>query len=337
MKYTAIKNSEILIPRISFGCSNFGGIGSAANLVGKGDTEKDCHQMLSIAYSFGINHFDTASTYGAGNSEKILGKWLHKCNIPRDSAVISSKIGGSVHHRFTLRKRSGLSKKHINRELDLSLKRLRVNYLDLLYIHMPDPETPIEETLSTLNDAVVQGKVLKLGASNISLGYLKQSLEISRANSFAEYEVVQNEYNLINRKDEEFLIPFCKKEHILYIGYSPLSGGLLTGKYHKDSKYKKNTRLYYRSELYRSILTEKTFSIINSLNDYAKSIGLVLPTLMYAWLYDRSPVDSFLIGARNEAQFKSVKDAMKVKISDDNWKEIEKFMGDAKSFNISTI
>ena len=96
MKYSTIKNSSLRISRISFGCANFGGIGSAPNLVGKGDSETDCHQMLNIAYAFGINYFDTASTYGAGSSERILGKWLKTFNIPRDKVVISSKIGGSV-------------------------------------------------------------------------------------------------------------------------------------------------------------------------------------------------------------------------------------------------
>ncbi len=209
MKYSTIKNSSLPISRVSFGCSNFGGIGSAPNLVGKGDSEQDCHKMLNIAYALGINYFDTASTYGAGNSERILGKWLKTFNIPRDKVVISSKIHGNVPRTWRIWRKSGLSKKHISREIELSLKRLQVDYLDLLYIHAPDPDTPIEETLAALSTAVDQGNVRMLGASNIDVEYLRKSLEVSRANAFAEYEVVQNAYNFIKRNDEKDLIPFC--------------------------------------------------------------------------------------------------------------------------------
>ena len=335
MKYSTIKNSSLCISRIGFGCSNFGGIGSAPNLVGKGDSEKDSHKMLNMAFAFGINYFDTASTYGAGNSELILGKWLKMFNIQRDKVVISSKIGGSVPRTWrTWRRRKGLSKSHINRELELTLKRLQVDYLDLLYIHVPDPNTPIEETIEALSAAVSQGKVRMLGASNIDAEYLRQSLKVSRANSFAEYEIVQNAYNFINRNDEKSLIPFCIGNQIRYVGYGPLSGGLLSGKYQKRSEYPKNSRFYFRSELYESILTDQTFSIIETLNKYARSIGIALPTLMYAWLYEKSAVDSFLIGARNELQFKSLTDAMQVKLPDADWMELDRMVGDDRNAHV---
>lgn len=325
MKYSTINNSSLSISKIGFGCSNFGGIGSAPNLVGKGDSEKNCHQMLNLAYAFGINYFDTASTYGAGNSERILGKWLKMFKIPRDKVVISSKIGGSIPRTWRVwRSRKGLSKDHINRELELTLNRLQLDYLDLLYIHAPDPNTPIEETLTTLSTAVDQGKVRVLGASNVDVEYLRQSLEISRANSLAEYKVVQNAYNFISRNDEKHLIPFCVGNQILYVGYGPLSGGLLSGKYQKKCEYPKNSRFYFRSDLYESILTDRTFSIIATLTEYSRSIGIALPTLMYAWLYKKSTVDSFLIGARNEIQFKSLADAMHVQLSDDDWMELDR-------------
>lgn len=327
MKYSSIKINRLPISRISFGCSNFGGIGSAPNLVGKGDSEKDCHKMLNLAYALGVNYFDTASTYGAGNSELILGKWLKTFNIPRDKVVISSKIHGNTPRTWRLWRGSGLSKKHINKELESSLKRLQLDYLDLLYIHAPDPNTPIEETLAALSTAVDQGKVKMLGASNVDVEYLKHALEVSKANSFAEYEVVQNEYNFIKRFDEKDLIPFCNDNQILYAGYSPLSGGLLTGKYQQGCVYPKNTRFYFRSELYEKILTNQTFSTIDALNKYAQNIGISLSSLMYAWLYEKSAVDSFLIGARNELQFKALTDAMQVQLSDDNWQELNKISG----------
>ena len=335
MKYSILKKINFPISRISFGCSNFGGIGSAPNLVGKGDSEKDSHRILDIAYEFGINYFDTASTYGAGSSERILGKWLKTYNIPRDKVIIASKIHGNLPSMWRIWRKSGLSKKNIKRELELSLKRLKLDYLDLLYIHAPDPDTPIEETLAALNSAVDEGKVRMLGASNVDVEYLKQALEVSKANSFAEYEVVQNEYNFIKRFDEKDLIPFCNDNHILYVGYSPLSGGLLTGKYQKGIRYPKNTRFYFRSELYKKILTDQTFSTIDALNKYAQNISISLSSLMYAWLYEKGACDAFLIGARNELQFKALTDAMQVQLLDFDWKKLDKIVSDGQNSQVS--
>jgi aryl-alcohol dehydrogenase-like predicted oxidoreductase len=326
MKYATTKNSNVGLSRIGFGCANFGGIGSVPKLVGKGDSEKDCHQILNAAFASGINYFDTATTYGAGESERILGKWLKTCSVPRDKVVISSKIGGTV-PRIPWRK--GLSRRHINREIELSLRRLKLDYLDLLYIHAPDPKTSLEETLGALGALVAQGKVRKLGASNVDVHYLRRSLQVSRASSLAEYEVVQNSYNFLNRKDERDLIPFCVDSQILYVGYGPLSGGLLTGKYQRGCAFPNNTRLYLRSEFYDSVLTDQMFSTIERLDSYARSINIALPTLMYAWLYKKSTVDSFLIGARNELQFKSVTDALQVHVSENDWEELAQMIGDA--------
>jgi len=323
MKYATIKNSNISISKIGFGCANFGGIGSATNLVGKGDSEMNCHQMLDISFASGINYFDTATTYGAGESERILGRWLKRRSIPRDKVIISSKISSRISR---LPWRRGLSKKHINTQLDFSLKRLQLDYLDLLYIHAPDPNTPLEETLGVLSNAVTQGKVRKLGASNVDVNYLKQAIEVSKSNSLAEFEVVQNSYNFLNREDEKALIPFCSENQILYVGYGPLSGGLLTGKYQKGCDFPQNTRLNLRGELYKSILTDRMFSCIETLRSYAQTINIALPTLMYAWLFEKSPVDSFLIGPRNAPQFNAVSNAFQVQLSEGDWQKLDNIL-----------
>jgi len=334
VKYATIKNSNISISRIGFGCANFGGIGSAVNLVGKGDSEQECHHILDIAFASGINYFDTATTYGAGESERILGRWFKQRNVPRDMVVVSSKISSGV---SLLPWRRGLSKRHINRELDRSLKRLQLDYLDLLYIHAPDPNTPLEETLGALSAAVERGKVRKLGASNVDLNYLIRTLQFSRSNALAEYAVVQNSYNFLNRKDEEDLIPFCFENQILYVGYGPLFGGLLTGKYQRGCEFPESTRLSLRGELYESMLTDRMFSNIDALRYYAQSINIALPTLMYAWLYETSLVDSFLIGARNELQFKAASDALQVQLSKRDWQELYNIFSEAHSTYVRKI
>lgn len=323
MKYATIRNSNINMSKVSFGCANFGGIGSDTNLIGKGDSEKVSHYMLDTAVAAGINYFDTATTYGAGESERILGNWLKKSGIPRDRIIISTKISSRTSR---LPWRRGLSKNHIQKQLELSLKRLQLDYLDLLYIHAPDPKTPLEETLGTLNAAVTQGKIMKLGASNVNTDYLKQTIMVSKSNNLCEIEVVQNSYNFLTRKDEHELIPFCHEKQIVYVGYGPLSGGLLTGKYQKGYDFPENTRLSLRGSLYRSILTDQTFTNIAKLNLFAQSKNIALPCLMYAWLYEKSPLDVFLIGSRNKSQFDAVLNALSVQLSDADWQELDNIL-----------
>ncbi len=326
MKYRIVKNSNLSLSRIGFGCANFGGIGSAPDLVGKGDSEKDSHHLLDAAFASGINYYDTAPTYGAGNSEKILGKWLSKKNIPRDKVIISSKIS-SRNSFFPWRR--GLSRGHVINQIDESLKRLQLSYLDILYIHSPDPKTPLEVTLGALNDAVVQGKVRKLGISNVDTDYLKHTLKVSRTNAFHEIEVVQNSYNFLAHSDDKELIPFCRANQILYVGYGPLSGGMLSGKYKKGCDFPENTRLHLRGSLYRSELTDSTFGNIEKLHSFARSLDISLPSLMYAWLYERSPLDVFLIGTRNDAQFNDVLKALTVDLSESDWQELNNLCGNA--------
>jgi len=313
MDHAIINKTDIKITKIGFGCANFGGIGSDPKLVGKGDTENDAHQILNIAYDFGINYFDTAATYGNGNSEEIIGSWLNKNKISRDSIVLSSKVS-KKNSRFSLNKK-GLSYSHILKQIKGTLKRLNTDYLDLFYIHAPDPATPIIEILNALNDCVMKGLTRSIGISNVSLDYLKESIEISRKNSFAEYSVVQNSYNYLQRDDENDLIPYCKDNKILYVGYSPLAGGILTGKYQPGVEYPDNTRLSLREYLYKDILSEENVEKINTLKRIAEQKKITLTELIYMWLYKNSNIDSFLIGARKIEQFQPVKDILKIELN----------------------
>lgn len=326
MKYAKSTNGDIKITKISFGCSNFGGIGSDPKLVGKGNSEAEAHEILNIAYDFGINYYDTATTYAAGRSEYILGRWIKKYSIPREDIVISSKVNVISPFLFSFG-RKGLSKKHITKQVDLSLERLGVDYLDLFYIHAPDPETPIIETLSALHDLVIMGKVRVLGASNVSTEYLKESLKISRENSLAEYKIIQNSYNYLQRNDEMKLIPFCKENGILYVAYGPLSGGILSGKYNKKGQHPKGSRLQLRSGLYTSLLNEDVFDRIDILKDIANNMGVSLPAMMYAWLYKNETANTFLVGPRNKTQFQSIVDAVNLKMSNDDFAMLNQLFG----------
>jgi len=195
---------------------------------------------------------------------------------------------------------------------------------------MPDPKTPIEETLSALNGAVIHGKVRELGASNVDLAYLRKSLAVISGNSFEEYKLIQNNYSFINRIDEKDLIPFCRLNEILYVGYGPLAGGVLSGKYSKGHDYPKNSRLHLRSDLYQSVLSEQMYSTAERLMTFARDIGIDLPTLMYAWLLEKGSADAFLIGPRSELQFRPLMHAMQLKLGEQEWLKLNKMLTVAK-------
>lgn len=308
MNRVKIKNSDISITRVGFGCSNFGGIGSDPKLVGKGNSEEEAHRILDVAYQYGINYFDTATTYGNGKSEEILGKWIEKKRIPRESIVISSKVSRKS-GLFPWNKK-GLSKKRIVQQIKKSLKRLRIDFLDIFYIHAPDPFTPVNEVLYALNECIGMGLTKLIGISNVNIEYLNESLDTSKKNGWNGYSVVQNSYNYLQRSDELDVIPICRENDILYIGYSPLAGGILSGKYQMGCEYPENSRLSLRKNLYRSYLTEENFRKIDKLKSIADTRKLNLPILMYQWLYKNKNIDSFLIGAKNTNQFQPLCDAL---------------------------
>lgn len=308
MNRVKIKNSDISITRVGFGCSNFGGIGSDPKLVGKGNSEEEAHRILDVAYQYGINYFDTATTYGNGKSEEILGKWIEKKRIPRESIVISSKVSRKS-GLFPWNKK-GLSKKRIVQQIKKSLKRLRIDFLDIFYIHAPDPFTPVNEVLYALNECIGMGLTKLIGISNVNIEYLNESLDTSKKNGWNGYSVVQNSYNYLQRSDELDVIPICRENDILYIGYSPLAGGILSGKYQMGCEYPENSRLSLRKNLYRSYLTEENFRKIDKLKSIADTRKLNLPILMYQWLYKNKNIDSFLIVAKNTNQFQPLCDAL---------------------------
>jgi aryl-alcohol dehydrogenase-like predicted oxidoreductase len=323
MKTCCLSNEGVKkkVSRVGFGCANFGGLGSDSILIGKGDSEETAHELLSMAYDQGVNYYDTASTYANGRSEIILGRWMRSNGIPREEIVVSSKVSALMPSFF---RRGGLSGKHITREVERSLKRLQTDYLDILYTHAPNPIIPLEETLSAMSSLVRQGKVRALGASNVDADHLRQCLSVSRANNLLEYQVVQNSFSLLDRRDELELIPVCKKNNILYVAYGSLCGGLLAGKYSYGVAWPKNSRLDLRPGLYRDVVCDRTFAVIGALKTLAEGLGIELPTLVYAWLDKKAPIDIFLVGSRSRSQFRPFLEAADVVISPADWDAVDR-------------
>ena len=229
------------IDRIVFGCGNFGGIGSAPNLRSAGDSEEQAIQLLDHARQVGIRRFDTANTYGGGSSEIVLGKWLRSQGPDfLQDAQIATKVGNP--HGCPPGE-TPLSRTQITYHLDVSLRRLGVEQIDLYYIHEFDRVTPLEETLGAMTRAIEAGKIASLGISNGSLSQTEAVRNLAGSSLASRFEYVQNEYNLLAAADAQELIPYCAEHGLRYTAFSPLAGGFLTGKYRFGEEAPSGSRL----------------------------------------------------------------------------------------------
>ena len=231
MDYRSLGRTGLKISRLGLGCGNFGGIGSDPRFFGQGENETDAFRLMDRAFEMGVNFFDTADAYGGGASETFIGRWLTtKDGAVRDQLLLSSKVFNPVGHVSRgSRVRNdpndrGLSRRHIKRQVEASLGRLGAERLDLYLVHEPDPETPLEETLSTLDDLVRQGKIHYIGASNFEAWRLTRALWLSDKNGWARFEWVQNDYSLLFRGQEAEVFPLCTDQSLGFTPFSPLAG-----------------------------------------------------------------------------------------------------------------
>ncbi|MEZ4820333.1 MAG: aldo/keto reductase [Bdellovibrionota bacterium] len=310
MKSTTIKNIEKPFSQFGFGCANFGGIGSVRELVGKGNSKEEAFDLLDRAYDLGIRFFDVANTYACGEAEKILGQWLaQKSNNVRDQLIISTKVGSPV----TADPNSGgLSAPHIEEQIQRSLDRLGISHVDIYFIHIPDAKTPQKETLEALTKCIEEKKTKSIGASNITVDYLKESWHISQTHNLANYQVVQNRCSLLHTTDLHELMPFCIKHNIAYTPHSPLCGGLLTGKYKNLDDFGPNTRLGLRRQWYDEYLTAKNFEKLQALQAIARTTGHSMAALALSWLMSIESMTTPICGPKTLEQFEVVEESLKL-------------------------
>jgi aryl-alcohol dehydrogenase-like predicted oxidoreductase len=237
---------------IILGCGNFGGVGSSRDLIGQGESAAQAAALLDHAFEWGITRFDTANTYGGGQSERMLGQWLAKHSpTQRRQFSISTKVGNPQGCAAGDRP---LSRQQILLHLDISLQRLQIEQLGVLYFHELDALTPIEESLQAVQTALQQGKVASFGLSNVSLVDVRRILQAAGPAMARQLTHVQNEFHYLHTQDSEELIPFLQDQHIHYVAFSPLAGGLLTGKYQFAGPPPAGSRLAFRPEPYARYL-----------------------------------------------------------------------------------
>jgi aryl-alcohol dehydrogenase-like predicted oxidoreductase len=296
MNYQRLGRTGLKISRLALGCGNFGGIGSAPAFYGMGETEAQAATLLDCAWEAGMNLLDTADAYGGGRSEQFIGRWLAtKGAAVRDQIVLSSKVYNPVGPSPNQR---GLSRVHVLRQIDASLTRLGTDWIDLYLIHEPDTETPIEETLRALDDAVRMGKIRYIGGSNIEAWRMAVARGVSDLGGLARFDWVQNSYSLLDRTAEREMLPLCADQGIGFTAFSPLAGGWLTGKYRSKQRYPDGSRMTLRPEPYLHLDDERVYCGLDKLAEVARARSVSMDALALAWVLRHPQVDAAIIGPR---------------------------------------
>jgi aryl-alcohol dehydrogenase-like predicted oxidoreductase len=313
MRYTNLGRTGLKVSVVGLGCGNFGGIGSAPAFFGKGETEEEAFALMDAAWELGINYFDTADAYGGGRSETYIGNWLKtKDAAVRDQILLSSKVFNPVGDGVNDR---GLSRRHIFREVESSLKRLGVDRLDMYLIHEPDPETPLEETLRALDDLIHQGLIHYIGASNMPGWLMAKALWISDKYNLYRFEWVQNSYSLMERTDDANILPLCADQGLGYTPFSPLAGGWLTGKYRSIADFPQGSRMTLRPEPYTRFLNDATFHALDQFRAEAERRGVSMGGLALAWVMSNPLVTSPIIGPRKADHLAPVSEALTIQLT----------------------
>lgn len=331
MHYKNLGRTGLKVSAVGLGCGNFGGIGSAPAFFGKGETEKQAVALMDTAWEMGINFFDTADAYGGGRSERFIGHWLEsKGARVKEQIILSSKVFNPVGDGPN---DWGLSRRHIMRQIDASLTRLGVDHLDMYLIHEPDPTTPLEETLRALDDLIHQGKVRYIGASQMPAWVMVKALWICDKHHLHRFEWVQNSYSLLDRADEQEMFPLCADQALGYTPFSPLAGGLLTGKYHLDTDYPVDSRMTLRPEPYLRFWNQQTFDGLDRFKAEARQRELSPAGLALAWVMSNPFVTAPIVGPRKSEHFQPVQEALNTKLRVDERDQIARLLTDPDQVN----
>lgn len=297
MEYRQLGGSGMRIPVLSFGTATFGGKGDFFKTWGNTQVD-EARQMVRMCMDAGVNMFDTANTYSRGASEEILGEAIKGM---RNDVIISTK------GTFTMGEGTndwGSSRFHIIRQCEESLKRLQTDHIDIYHMHGFDANTPIEETLRTLDDLVTSGKVRYIACSNFSGWHLMKSLAISDKNGWNRYVAHQAYYSLMNREFEWELMPLGIDQHVGTIVWSPLSAGKLTGKFRRNQPVPAESRIAQGGGQGPAVPDEFFYNLIDVLDQVAQECGKSVAQVALNWLLQRPTVVNLVVGARNEEQLK---------------------------------
>lgn len=298
MEFRQLGKSGLQVPALCLGTATFGGRGEFFGAWGNTGVE-EARRLLEICLEAGVNFFDTADVYSQGLSEEVLGGAMK--SFRREDLLISTKatfaFGEGANHL-------GSSRHHLTRQIEGSLRRLGTDYIDVYHMHGFDALTPVEETLSTLDNAVRQGKIRYLAASNFSGWHLQKSLDVSERYGWSRYVGHQVYYSLVGRDYEWELMPQGLAEGVGALVWSPLGWGRLTGKIRRGQPLPEVSRLHQTADSGPQVPAEHLYNVVDALDGVAAEVGRTVPQVALNWLLRKPTVATVIIGARNEQQLR---------------------------------
>jgi len=315
MKYNLLGNTGLKVSELCLGTMTFGGKGFWTAIGTLDQSAVD--QLVKKSIDGGINFIDTANVYSEGLSEEMTGKAIRNLGLNRDDLVIATKVRGKMAEGPN---GSGLTRKHILHEIDASLTRLNLDYVDLYQIHGFDALTPLEETLDTLDGLVKSGKVRYIGCSNLAAWQIMKSVDYSSYNRLAKFVSLQAYYTLAGRDLEREIIPVLKDQNLGLMVWSPLAGGLLSGKYKRNGENEGGRRVNFD---FPPVNKDRVFDVVEALEPMAKEKGVSVAQLALSWLLHQSAVTTVIIGANTTEQLTDNLNATNVTFTPDELAQID--------------
>ena len=319
MEYVNLGKTGLKVSRITLGCMTYGAPvevptpGSHAWVL----NEEESQPFMKQALDHGINFFDTANVYSRGASEEVVGRFL-KANVRREAIVIATKVHSPMREEPNGK---GLSRKAILFELDQSLRRLQTDYVDLYQTHRWDYETPIEETLEALHDAVKAGKVRYIGASSMFAWQFTKALYLADLHGWTRFVSMQNHYNLLYREEEREMMGVCAAEGIGVIPWSPLARGRLARPWKSESTKRLETDKFGSGMYGKTEDSDK--EVVDRLEKIAKERGVPMAQVALAWMLSKPEVTSPIVGASKPHHLDDAVAALDVKLSPDEIESLE--------------
>jgi len=318
MRLKKLGNTGLLVSEICLGTMTFGSGEGLWRAIGRLE-QPAVDSIVRAAFDHGVNFVDTADVYHSGRSEVMTGAALRNLGISRDEFVLATKVHGRTGPGPN---QSGLSRAHILHAVDQSLERLKLDYIDLYQVHGFDALTPIDETLSALNDCVRAGKVRYIGLCNLAAWQIAKALWISDTRNFERFQSVQAYYSIAGRDLEREIVPLASDQQLAILPWSPLAGGLLSGKFSRDDQAPEGSRR--ASFDFPPVDKDRAFRVIDTMRPIAKSHGVSVARVAIAWLLHKAPVTSVIIGAKNTEQLNDNVAAVDLKLTGEQMAVLDK-------------
>ena len=318
MKYRLLGRTGLYVSELCMGTMTFGGAAGMWKIIGDLDQAAST-ALVKQAFDAGVNFFDTANIYGFGAAETITGAAIKQLGLPRDEVVIATKAYGIMKDKVV--NAGGQSRYHLMHQLDASLQRLQLDHIDLYQLHGYDPLTPLDEVLGTLDDMVRSGKVRYIGLCNMAAWQIMKGLGISEQRKLARFQSVQAYCTVAGRDLEREVVPLLRDQQLGLMVWSPLAGGLLSGKYKADGTGPDGSRR--ASFDFPFVDKERAFRCVGVMEGIARRHGATVPQVALAWLLAQSSVTTVIMGAKTSAQLSDNLGSVKVQLDADDLQALD--------------